>query len=224
MRKEADTIALMHHTFICVTEQPYRLLVTVFRFWIEIRMWSFRIKLDVSFIPCALPLVRSYCSASFTYFTFFTYSRRTMSTVTYHIITFLMSVWLFDEGKVLHTSPKLLYTSSYFILRRSQCKLHRSYCTFPDTVHFGEVTVHFGELSVHFNEVSVQFTKVTVHFGEFSVNFSENIVHFTEVTVHFTEISVHFAEVCNLTTSENSSWHGIMRHLCNGMMTAAVLK
>jgi hypothetical protein len=170
MRKEED-IFLMHHTFICVTEQPYRLLVKVFRFWIEIRMWSFRIKLDVSFISRAVPLLRSYCSACSTYFTYFTYSRHIMSTVTYHLITFFMSVWLLDEGKVLHTSPNLLYTSptllytsSYFILRRSQRTLHRSYCTFPVTVHFGEVTVHFDELSVYFSEVSVYFTKVIVHF------------------------------------------------------------
>jgi hypothetical protein len=135
MRKEGDTIALMHHTFSCVTEQPYRLLVTVFRFWIEIRTWSSRIKLDVSFISRALPLVCSYCSVCFTYFTYFTYSGHIMSTVTYHLITFPMSVWLLDEEKVLHTSPKLLYTSpkllyasSYFILRRSQCTLHRGYC------------------------------------------------------------------------------------------------
>ena len=116
--------------FYLVAEQPYRLLlVTVLRFWIEIRMWSFRIKLDVSFVLRALPLVRGYCSACFTYFIYFTYSGHIISTVTYQLITFLMSVWLLDEGKVLHTSPKLLYTSSYFTLRRSRCTLHRSHCS-----------------------------------------------------------------------------------------------
>jgi len=121
-------------------------------------MWSFRIKLDVSFVLRALPLVpRGYCSACFTYLIYFTYSGHIMSTVTYHLITFLMSVWLLDEGKVLHTSPKLLYTSlkllytsSYFTLRRSQSTLHRSYCPFPITVHFDEFSVHFSEVRVHF--------------------------------------------------------------------------
>jgi hypothetical protein len=140
MWKEGVTIVLMHRTFICVTEQPYRLLVTVFRLWIEIRMWSFRMKLDVSFISRALPLVRSYCTACFIYFTF---CGHIMSTVTYHLITFLMSVWLciwrgkgtahvaevtvhftevtvhfnllYTSAKSVYTSPKLLYTSAKLV-------------------------------------------------------------------------------------------------------------
>jgi len=83
----------MHHTFICVTEQPYRRLVTVFRFWIEIRMWSFRIKLDVSFISRALPLVRSELQCVFHIFNVFRiyYVDRYLSS--HHISQVCMVTW-----------------------------------------------------------------------------------------------------------------------------------
>jgi len=149
----------MHHTFICVAEQPYRLLVTVFRFWIDIRMWSFRIKLDVSFISRTVPLVPGCCSACFTHFICFAYSGH-MSTVTYHFLTFLMSVWLLYEGKLLHTSPKLLYTSPKLLYISSYCTLRRSYYTLQVTVHVDEFSVNFSEIIVHFSEVSVQFAEV----------------------------------------------------------------
>jgi hypothetical protein len=125
-------IVLMHHTLIGVTEQPYRLLVTVFRFWIEIRMWLFRIKLDVSFISRALTLVL-------------------------YIVTAVRVSHISHTARIpdVLCQPLLIMSSHFsclygYLTRERYCTRRRSYCTLQVTLYFGEVSVNFTEVTVHF--------------------------------------------------------------------------
>jgi hypothetical protein len=131
MRKEGDTIVLMHHAFIGVTEQPYRLLVTVFRFWIEIRMWSFRIKLDVSFISRALPLVLYIVTA--VHGSHISHTSR------------IPDVRVLCRPLLIISHFSCLYG---YLTRERYYTRHRSYCTLQVTLYFGEVSVNFTEVTV----------------------------------------------------------------------------